>query len=129
MELVDNGTIRVLDLLFIMKAADGAVTTVEAADLDEDGAAFLSIDVTRPGALGAEDAEEVEGAGSGVGQVEGAPVPSRAKRKIPRIFTLRATFIACGKKNKLDASRRSLKYTNRTPLAERIALLTFFHDR
>jgi uncharacterized membrane protein len=59
LELVEDGTIRILDLLFIMKDADGAVTTVEAADLDEDGAAFLQIDITQPGALGSEDAEEV----------------------------------------------------------------------
>ena len=59
LELVENGTIRVLDLLFVMKDADGAVTTIEAADLDEDGAAFLSIDTAQPGALGDEDAEEV----------------------------------------------------------------------
>ncbi len=30
MELVDTGTIRVLDLLFVMKDADGVVTTIEA---------------------------------------------------------------------------------------------------
>jgi hypothetical protein len=58
-ELVENGTIRVLDLLFVMKDADGAVTTLEAADIDEDGPAFLAIDVAQPGALGPEDAEEV----------------------------------------------------------------------
>ena len=59
MELVENGTIRVLDLLFVMKDADGVVTTLEASDIDEDGAAFVGIDVTQPGALGPEDAEEV----------------------------------------------------------------------
>jgi hypothetical protein len=59
MELVENGTIRILDLLFIMKDADGVVTTLEAADLGEDGAGFVGIDVTQPGALGPEDAEEV----------------------------------------------------------------------
>jgi hypothetical protein len=59
MDLVENGTIRVLDLLFVMKDADGVVTSLEAADLDEDGAGFLSIDVAQPGALGPEDAEEV----------------------------------------------------------------------
>ena len=51
MELVESGTIRVLDLLFIMKDADGAVTTIEAADMDEEGTAFLAIDVAQPGAL------------------------------------------------------------------------------
>ncbi|HEY3022972.1 MAG TPA: DUF6325 family protein [Actinomycetota bacterium] len=58
-ELVENGTIRVLDLVFVMKDADGVVTSLEAADLGEEGAAFLSIDVAQPGALGSEDAEEV----------------------------------------------------------------------
>ena len=52
MELVENRTIRVIDLLFLSKDADGVVTTLEAADIDEDGAAYLSIDVTQPGALG-----------------------------------------------------------------------------
>ena len=59
LELVENGTIRVLDLLFLSKDANGVVTRLAAADIDEDGAAFLSIDVTQPGALGDEDAEEV----------------------------------------------------------------------
>ena len=59
MELVEDGTIRILDLLFVMKDADGVITTVEAADIDEDGAAFLEIDITAPGALGSDDAEEV----------------------------------------------------------------------
>jgi Family of unknown function (DUF6325) len=58
-ELVEDGTIRVLDLLFVMKDEKGVVTTLQAADMDEEGAAFLSIDVTQPGSLGPEDAEEV----------------------------------------------------------------------
>ena len=59
MDLVENGTIRVLDLLFVMKDADGVVTSLRAADLDDQGTGFLSIDVAQPGALGHEDAEEV----------------------------------------------------------------------
>ena len=59
MELVENGTIRVLDLTFVMKDADGVVTTLEASDLDQEGAGFVEIDVVQPGALGPEDAEEV----------------------------------------------------------------------
>ena len=59
LDLVESGTIRVLDLLFVMKDAEGVVTTLEAADIDEEGAAFLAIDVSKPGALGPEDAEEV----------------------------------------------------------------------
>jgi hypothetical protein len=59
MELVENGTIRVLDLLFVMKDEAGAVTSLRASDIDEEGAGFLSIDIAQPGALGPEDAEEV----------------------------------------------------------------------
>jgi hypothetical protein len=59
-ELVQNGTVRIIDLLFIMKDADGVVTTIEAADLDPvDGAGFLEIDIVQPGALNDEDADEV----------------------------------------------------------------------
>ena len=58
-ELVDNGTIRVLDLLFIMKDADGVVTTLAIEDLDQDGAAFAALDITEPGSLNEEDADEV----------------------------------------------------------------------
>jgi uncharacterized membrane protein len=58
-ELVDNGTIRVLDLLFVMKDEDGTVTTIAIEDLDEEGAAFAAIDVTEPGSLNEEDADEV----------------------------------------------------------------------
>jgi len=59
LDLVENGTIRVLDLLFVSKSEDGVVTSLQAADIDEEGAGFLSIDTTQPGALGHEDAEEV----------------------------------------------------------------------
>ena len=59
-ELVDTGTVRVLDLLFVMKDADGVVTTVDATDLDpETGPAYLAVTVHQSGSLGAEDAEEV----------------------------------------------------------------------
>jgi uncharacterized membrane protein len=58
-ELVDNGTIRVLDLLFVMKDADGVVATLAIEDLDQDGAAFAELDITEPGALNDEDADEV----------------------------------------------------------------------
>ena len=60
MELVDSGTIRVIDLLFVMKDAEGVITTVDASDLDpENGPGFLEIDVVQPGVLGPEDADEV----------------------------------------------------------------------
>jgi hypothetical protein len=59
LDLVEDGTIRVLDLLFVSKDADGVVTSLQVADLDEEGAAFVNIEITQPGALGPEDAEEV----------------------------------------------------------------------
>jgi Family of unknown function (DUF6325) len=60
MELVDSGTVRVIDLLFVMKDEAGVVTTIAAEDLEAGvGAGYLSIDVVQPGALGDEDAEEV----------------------------------------------------------------------
>ena len=58
-ELVDNGTIRILDLLFIMKAEDGTVATLAIEDLDQEGAAFAELDITEPGSLNDEDADEV----------------------------------------------------------------------
>jgi hypothetical protein len=59
-DLVRQGTIRILDVLFVMKDADGVVTSIEIADLDpEVGAAFVDIEVSAPGALGSEDAEEI----------------------------------------------------------------------
>ena len=59
LDLVEDGTIRILDLLFVSKDGDGAVTSLQVADLDEEGAAFVNIEITQPGALGPEDAEEV----------------------------------------------------------------------
>ena len=59
LELVENGTIRILDLLFVSKDSEGVTTVILAEDLDEEGAGFLEIDVTQPGALNEEDAEEV----------------------------------------------------------------------
>jgi hypothetical protein len=58
-ELVDDGTIRILDLLFVMKDAEGVVTTLAIEDLDQDGAAYAELDITEPGALNEEDADEV----------------------------------------------------------------------
>jgi hypothetical protein len=60
MELVDSGTIRIIDLLFVSKDPSGRVSTIEASDLDPDtGPSYLAIDVVQPGALGPEDADEV----------------------------------------------------------------------
>lgn len=60
LELVENKTIRLIDLLFVSKDLDGTITTLEIADLDhEHGSAYLEIDVTHAGALDHEDAQEL----------------------------------------------------------------------
>jgi uncharacterized membrane protein len=60
MELVDSGTIRILDLLFVSKDAAGEVTTLEIQDLGEDlSPGLLSIDTVSAGALDLDDAREV----------------------------------------------------------------------
>ena len=59
MEKVDQGVIRVIDLLFVVKDADGAVATLAIEDLGPAGAAFVAIDTLQPGALNHEDAEEI----------------------------------------------------------------------
>ncbi len=58
-ELIDNQTVRILDLLFVLKDEKGNIATIEAQDLDASGAGFLEIEIAEPGALGAEDAEEI----------------------------------------------------------------------
>lgn len=60
MEQVASGAIRILDLEFVMKDADGVLTTLQISDLDaETGAGFVGLEVTQPGSLGEEDAEEI----------------------------------------------------------------------
>ena len=60
MELVDSSTIRIIDLLFVSKDADGVVTTIAASDVEAlTGPSYLAINVVQPGALGPEDAEEL----------------------------------------------------------------------
>ncbi|WP_255622079.1 DUF6325 family protein [Pseudonocardia sp. DSM 110487] len=43
LELVDRGTVRILDLAFIRKEADGSVTGLEVTDLDGDGELDLRV--------------------------------------------------------------------------------------
>lgn len=57
-ELVESGTIRIIDLAFVMKDADGNVAALEATDVDSDiGKAFASIESEMGGLLNAEDLE------------------------------------------------------------------------
>jgi len=60
MDLVQAGTVRILDILFVLKDADGVVTSLAIEDLDPDlGPAFVGIEVSDHGVLNEEDAEEI----------------------------------------------------------------------
>ena len=61
-ELVDNGTVRIIDLAFVLKDADGNVVSVEASDLESRiGSAFGKLSAEGPGRLLNE--EDLEAAG------------------------------------------------------------------
>ncbi len=57
-DLVDRGIIRILDLMFITKSADGVINAIEIADFDADGTLDLRVfEGASSGVLGEEDAE------------------------------------------------------------------------
>jgi len=56
LDLVDRGLIRILDLVFVRKDADGTMTVVELSDLDRDGEMNLAVfDGASSGLLDADD--------------------------------------------------------------------------
>lgn len=56
LDLVDRGLIRILDLIFVQKDADGAVRVLELAELDADGTLGLAVfDGASSGMLGTDD--------------------------------------------------------------------------
>ncbi|MBX9362831.1 DUF6325 family protein [Streptomyces massasporeus] len=58
-DLVDRGLIRILDLMFVRKDADGTVSGMEIADLTGDGALDLAVfEGASSGLLGQDDLEE-----------------------------------------------------------------------
>ncbi len=60
-ELVENGTIRIIDLAFVMKDPDGAVITAEMGDLDSE--VFQAFDALTPETLGLLNEEDLAAAG------------------------------------------------------------------
>jgi uncharacterized membrane protein len=61
-ELVEKGTIRVIDFVFIQKDADGSLTSVELADLDPEAAsAYASAVDDVSGTLSEDDIKELGG--------------------------------------------------------------------
>ncbi|MFG2755480.1 DUF6325 family protein [Streptomyces wuyuanensis] len=62
-DLVDRKIIRILDLLFVRKDADGSVTALELTDLDGDGTLDLTVfEGVSSGLLGQDDVEEAAAA-------------------------------------------------------------------
>jgi len=60
-ELVDAGTIRIIDLAFVLKDADGAVVTAEMADLDSE--VYKAFDALSPETMGLLNEEDLAAAG------------------------------------------------------------------
>jgi hypothetical protein len=60
-ELVEAGTIRIIDLAFVLKDADGAVVAMELGDLDSD--VFKAFDALSPEGLGLLNEEDLAAAG------------------------------------------------------------------
>jgi hypothetical protein len=56
---VDAGVIRILDVLFVSKDANGVITTFTAQDIGPDGAAYAHVDLIEPGVLDRDDADEI----------------------------------------------------------------------
>lgn len=62
-DLVNSGTIRLLDLVFVQRALDGTVTALEIADFDNDGELDLAIfEGASSGLLGQDDVDEAASA-------------------------------------------------------------------
>jgi hypothetical protein len=59
LDLVDRGVVRILDLVFVRKDADGSVVVLEIADLDGDGRLdFEVLHGVSSGLLGRDDVEQ-----------------------------------------------------------------------
>jgi hypothetical protein len=57
--VVDAGTIRIIDLAFVIKGADGTVGTAELADLDSD--VYKAFDALSPETMGLLNEEDPRG--------------------------------------------------------------------
>ena len=62
-ELVDEGIVTIIDVVLVTKQADGSITSIEVADLDDDEAsAFDQLDGEVAGLLSDDDIEQIGGA-------------------------------------------------------------------
>ena len=58
LDLVDRGTIRILDLAFVAKGEDGSVAAMDLGELEEDGNGLAEFQGASSGLLGEDDLEE-----------------------------------------------------------------------
>jgi hypothetical protein len=61
-DLVDRGIIRILDIAFVAKDQDGAVSAIDIGDLKQVAAAFAEFEGASSGLLGFEDLQEAAAA-------------------------------------------------------------------
>jgi hypothetical protein len=61
-DLVDRGVIRILDIAFVAKDQDGAVSAIDIGDLKQVAAAFAEFEGASSGLLGFEDLQEAAAA-------------------------------------------------------------------
>jgi hypothetical protein len=62
LDLVDRGIIRILDLAFVLKDADGSVSALDFAELASGGEGLEAFDGASSGLLGQDDLEEAANA-------------------------------------------------------------------
>jgi hypothetical protein len=62
LDLVDRGIVRILDITFLAKDADGSTTVLELSDLGDAGAAFADFDGASSGLLDEEDVQDAASA-------------------------------------------------------------------
>ncbi|MCW3002472.1 MAG: hypothetical protein JWQ20_1770 [Conexibacter sp.] len=62
LDLVDRGIIRILDIAFLRKDEDGALTAIELADLGPAAAAFGAFEGAASGIVGEEDLQDAASA-------------------------------------------------------------------
>jgi hypothetical protein len=58
LELVDRGTIRILDLAFVAKAGDGSVSMLDLGDVAQDAPVVAEFEGASSGLLGGDEFEE-----------------------------------------------------------------------
>ncbi len=58
LDLVDRGTIRILDLAFVAKGEDGSVAAMDLGELEQDGNGLAEFQGASSGLLGEDDLEE-----------------------------------------------------------------------